>query len=233
MNLIIFVDGAGNLGHGGQNLEKALAGTADSTRVEQFTWTTSFNPLIDQLNVGAAKRRSMELATRIRRFREESPDGQVNVVSFSAGTGVAVWACEQLDEYSSVDKLILLGSSLSYDYDMSRAARNVNREIVVYHSSRDAILQAVRWIGTIDGRRGVNAAGLVGVSVPNELAGKIVNVSWSPEMVDLGWRGGHDDSTSLGMARGQIAPRLLDHSNPDGPGVAVECETSGTESGSF
>ena len=45
---------------------------------------------------------------------------------------------------------MLLGSSLSYNYDMTQALRRVRRHVYVYHSPRDAILNTVQLVGTVD-----------------------------------------------------------------------------------
>lgn len=205
-SVTIFVDGAGNLGHGASDLKEGFAAAGFETSVEEFIWSPTFNPLLDQLNVKAAHRKADSLAERIRTIRRNNPESQLNLVAFSAGTGVAVWACEQLDATATVDNLVLFGSSLSHDYDLTRAAANVRDNVVAFHSPKDAVLKLVRVVGTIDGKRGVAAGGLVGFSCG--LRGKVVNVPWRPQWAPMGWNGGHSDSTAPGLVQGVLVGLL-------------------------
>lgn len=207
-SLTIFVDGAGNWGHGAADLRKGFKAAGFESKVEEFRWSQTFNPLFDQMNGRAARRRARFLAERIREIRRGDPHVQINIVAFSAGTGVAVWACESLDEHSRVDNLVLLGSSLSHDYDLGLAAVNVNQQVLAFHSKKDAVLQVVPSICTIDGMRGVNAAGLVGFSKQSSVGCQVTNQSWRPEWKSLGWSGGHKDCTAPNFIRSVLVGHL-------------------------
>ncbi|MCH8967275.1 MAG: hypothetical protein IID43_06320 [Planctomycetes bacterium] len=200
-----YLDGAGNWGDGGTSVAHGLLAAGYQGDVEEYVWTTSFNPLVDQLNVVAARIRSGALARKIASYRKRFPNNNVNLVALSAGTGVATWAVEQLDPSSKIENLILLGSSLSYDYDMTKALSNMTGNIYVYCSPHDSVLESVRKIGTIDGKRGVQSAGLVGLDVPPGARGRVKNIGWSERYIDLGWTGAHTDCTSKPFVRRIIA----------------------------
>ena len=178
--------------------------------VEQVMWTTSFNPLIDQINILGAKAAARGLADKITRYKKKYPSAKVHIVALSAGTGVAVWACEILDANTKVDNLVLLGSSLSNTYDMRRALAHINGRVFVYYSSRDAVLQTVEVVGTIDRKTGVKSRR----SGRPALAGR-------GQRQDRPTSGGHHGGlVSAGAAdtptppapafvRGEIGPRML------------------------
>ncbi len=205
-----YLDGAGNLGFGTAQVPRGLQKAGYQGDVEVFIWTMSLNPLIDQLNIlGAAEAAGRRLAERIKDYKERFPQNGVNIIALSAGTGVAVWACENLDSRSRIDNLVLLGSSLSHNYDMSKALANVNRNVYVYHSPHDSVLGSVELLGTIDRKIGVKSAGQVGLRPPGGAGGKIVNTPWSEDWRNVGWAGGHTDCTSEKFVEQEIAKRIL------------------------
>jgi len=208
-----FLDGAGNWGDGAQGVASGLFAAGYQGDVEEYVWTTSYNPLVDQLNQPAARARSRQLADKIRAFRKRFSAVRINVVALSAGTGVATWAIEQLDASTRVDNLVLLGSSISHDYDMTGALKNMNGTIYVYASPHDVVLESVRTIGTIDGKRGVDSIGYVGLTPPTELQNRVVNTTWSRDWLKYGWTGAHQDCVNANFVRFEIAKRLLSESN--------------------
>ncbi len=203
-----YLDGAGNWGFGAAEVPRGLQEAGYTGDVELYIWTTSLNPLVDQLNIPAAKVRAAFLARKIERYLKRYPHNQVNVIALSAGTGVATWAVEGLRNGARIDNLILLGSSLSHDYDMSRALENITGRIYVYHSPHDQVLETVRVVGTIDGKRGVDSIGLVGLTPPPGQADRVVNVAWNKDWMRLGWAGAHTDCTNAKFVRYEIALRL-------------------------
>ena len=209
-----YLDGAGNWGNGGTEVANGLRAAGYQGDVEEYVWTTSFNPLVDQLNIIAAKVRSAALARKIQAYRKRYPDNPVNIVALSAGTGVATWAVEQVDDKSKIDNLILLGSSLSHDYDMTKALSHMTGSIYVYHSPHDCVLESVRVIGTIDGKRGVDSVGLVGLTPPEGLEHRVINTAWSRDWLRYGWTGAHSDCTNASFVRRELAPHILRGAGP-------------------
>jgi pimeloyl-ACP methyl ester carboxylesterase len=190
--------------------------------VEIFVWTASLNPLVDQLLTINAKARSALLAQQIIDYHRRYPQNDVNVIALSAGTGVAVWAIEKLPEDVRVKHLILLSSSLSHDYDVRRALGRIDGKIYVYHSPHDMVLQAVRVVGTIDGKRGVDSVGQVGLQVPPGAQDRIVNTAWSQAYMRYGWAGGHTGCTCETFVRQMLAPLLVGRADQTVAGAAWE-----------
>ncbi|MEE9296584.1 MAG: hypothetical protein V3W34_16695 [Phycisphaerae bacterium] len=204
-----YLDGAGNWGFGASSVPNGLKEAGYAGDVEIYIWTTSLVPLIDQLNIGAAKLRALALTGRIKRYRRKYPDSQLNIIALSAGTGVAVWAVEGLDADTTINNLVLLGSSLSHNYDVRKALNNMDGNIYVYHSPHDLILEGVTVIGTIDGKHGVKSAGLVGLDRPPGMAGRVVNIPWSRKYIRYGWTGSHTDCTNKPFIKSVVARHVM------------------------
>jgi len=201
---------------GASNVDVLVSGVPSGLRqagyrgdVQTFIWTISFNPLIDQLLTINARARAGLLARQIERYHQRYPDNEINVIALSAGTGVAVWAVEKLHGDTRVNNLILLGSSLSHDYDVRQALGRIDGKIYVYHSPHDSVLEAVRIVGTIDGKRGVDSAGQVGLKVPPGAEQDIVNTAWTRRFLQYGWAGGHSDCTNERFVRHVLGPLIV------------------------
>lgn len=204
-----YLDGAGNLGFGASDVPSGLRRAGYKGDVELYIWTTSFNPFIDQLNIPAARFKGSVLADKILAYKKKYPDNDVNIIALSAGTGVAVWAVEDLKGRAQINNLVLLGSSLSHDYDVSKALANMRGDIFVYHSSQDAVLGIAKVVGTIDGKRGVDSIGQVGLTAPPGMGGRVHNYRWSEEWLRFGWAGTHTDCTSGPFVQAQISKHII------------------------
>ncbi len=201
---------------GSSNLDVFTSGVPGGLRdagyrgdVESFIWTISFNPLIDQLLTINARTRASALASQIKNYQRRYPDRPVNIIALSAGTGVAVWSLERLDPDTRIDNLILLASSLSAEYDIRKALRHVTGKIYVFHSSQDAVLEAVKIIGTIDGKHGVASIGQVGLRGPGGRGDQVVNTAWSRKYMRYGWAGGHTDCTNARFVKHILGPIIV------------------------
>ena len=193
-----YIDGAGNWGCGVKEVRQALKEAGYKGRIINYTWSPTLNPVLDQtIGRPVARRKGKKPGEQITRYLTEYPNTDVNIIALSAGTGVATWACEHIGPNVQVTNVIMLGSSLSSSYDMSKALKNIKGDVYVYYSQHDAILSgAVRLLGTIDGELGANSAGLVGLHPAHCRADNIHNISWSQRYEQYGWCGGHIDSTS-------------------------------------
>ncbi len=206
-----FIEGAGNWGFGVRGVRRGLEAAGYHGNVMVYRWSPTLNPALDQ-TVGrpAAKANGAILARQIARYQKKYPDAQVNIIALSAGTGVAVWACEDLEPPAKVDNLILLGSSLSTDYDMSEALENIRGQVWVYYSPYDRILRGpVRTLGTIDGKLGTEPAGLAGLYPNRHKDERIHNVRWTRKYERYGWSGAHTDATSEPFVRLVLSRHIL------------------------
>lgn len=207
--ITFYCPGAGNVDMGDAGLREGLRARGYRGEVSRLTWSVSFNPAIDQTVRAIAKLGATRLAGYIQDYMDQYPDREVNLVGLSAGSGVAIWALETLKPQYKVNNVILLGSSLSSDYDVSDALKRVKGNIYCYYSPNDAVLAGpMKVFGTIDGKLLVDGAGAVGLHPPHGQA-RVVNIGWRPEFERYGYTGGHVDSTSPAFVQQYISQHIM------------------------
>ncbi len=207
--ITFYCPGAGNLDFGDAGIRAGLERAGYRGQVATLMWTVSFNPAIDQALRLNARLGGTRLADVIEKYSNEYPGRQINLIGLSAGTGVAIWALEDLKEGYQVDNVVLLGSSLWHRYDVSKALRHVKGKIYNYHSSSDIILAGpMKLFGTIDGVFGEDGAGAVGLHSPRG-RDRIVNVRWRPEYGRYGYHGGHTDATSPRFVQAYLSKHFM------------------------
>lgn len=217
-----YIDGAGNWGFGVATVSKGLRRAGYQGNIINWRWSATLNPALDQ-TVGrpAAMLRGKALGKEITGYLRRYPRRPVNIIALSAGTGVAMWAAESLDPPAKLNNLVLLGSSLSSTYDITKALANMTGKVYVYYARSDLILQGpVRALGTIDGKLGVEPTGLVGLHPPQGKE-RVVNIPWSSRYERYGWTGTHTDATSTPFVRHVLAKHVMDASRSPRSATAV------------
>lgn len=216
-----YLDGAG----GGQPLRNWAGGVRQGLldagyngAGEVFTWETGAGVAADQGSSVEYKRgKARELAGRIQTYAREYPGRPIHLIGLSAGTAVAVFTLESLPESCSVDNVILLGSSMSSDHDLTAALRRVRGHLYVFTSDNDAVLRfLVPSAGSADRvDAGERLAGLRGFMMParatpetRQLYAKVKRVPWTREFERDGNYGGHTDAVNAAFVRDHIAPLL-------------------------
>lgn len=227
---VFYLDGAG----GGHALSPWSAGVREGLTtggfpgdVETFPWNTGLGPTADESSgVGYKRREARKLAGLISRYQDEHPGRPVTLISFSAGTAIAVFALEELPRSRQVDDVVLLGSALSQHYDLTEALRRVKNRFVVYTYPNDPVLIVFVGItGTADREFcGACAAGLRGFD-PGRAAHdpeaavqyrKVEQVPWRPEFALAGNDGGHTDWVDPRFIQEYVAPILRSSTPPEG-----------------
>ncbi len=205
--ITFYAPGAGNFDFGDVGIREGLRRAGYKGQVAVVMWTVSFNPAIDQ-RLGNARLGAARLAREVERYAEKYPGRPINLVGLSAGTGVVIWALEDLKPGCKVDSVVLLASSLWYRYDVSKALEHVKDRIYNYYSPNDPVLAGpMKVFGTIDGKFGVDGAGAVGLRPPRG-AERVVNIRWRPEFARYGYHGGHTDGTAPRFVEKFVAPHL-------------------------
>ncbi|MFH1747493.1 MAG: alpha/beta hydrolase [Planctomycetota bacterium] len=203
-----YCPGAGNIDFGDQGVRQGLERAGYRGQVASVMWTVSFNPAIDQALRINAHLGASRLASFIKQYIEQYPGRPVNLIGLSAGTGVAIWALEDLDPQYQVDNVVLLSSSLHHKYDVGKALKRVKGKIYNYYSSEDPILAGpMKIFGTIDGVFFEDGAGAVGLHSPTG-AERIVNIPWQPEFKQYGYHGMHTDVTSPAFVQARISQHI-------------------------
>lgn len=206
--ITFYCPGAGNLDGGDLGIREGLKAAGYPGQVASILWTVSFNPAIDQ-RLGNARLGGVRLARMIEQYCDKFPGRPVNIIGLSAGTGVAIWALEDLKEGYSVDNVVLLGSSLWHRYDVSRALRRVKGYIYNYYSSQDIVLAGpMKVFGTIDGVFGDDGAGAVGLHPPGD-SSRVINIRWEPAFKQYGNYGNHTDGTRAPFVRAYISKHII------------------------
>jgi hypothetical protein len=209
-----YLDGAGNWGFGRFAVPQGLHDAGYRGRVATYRWSVTFNPAIDQ-TIGRymAKAKARQLAREIEHYLQHYPGNQVNIIALSAGTGVAIWACEELKPTATVQNLIMLSSSLSSSYDMRKALAHIKGTVYVYTSPNDGVLSGpVQILGTIDGSFDVAPAGLAGLRSPSQ---QIRNIAWSRKYEAYGWTGSHVSAVREEFVRQVLARHIVTAAHAD------------------
>src|SRR5262249_42620103 len=156
-----------------------------------YHWSLTMNPALDQTLRFIAKGGGDRLGDIMTDYLKSHPDCDVNVIGLSAGTGVGMWAIENVKPPYKVNNYVMLGSSISSRYDATKALNNMKGKIYVLYSASDPVNSGpVRALGTIDGTFD-EPAGLVGLRGRANSSGRIVNIPWSSKYERYGWVGGH------------------------------------------
>ena len=193
---------------------RTLCDDGVAAAVELRDWTAPLGPLYNQSAVLRNREVASFLAARIRSYQRAYPGRRVFLIGHSGGTAIAVWAAEALPPGSEVDGIILLGSSLSPGYDLSRALARSRGGIVSFHSDLDGGLLGIGTIlfGTMDGLHTVSA-GKVGFRPPPgaDASGqyaKLFQIAWQPSMIKDGHGGGHFDYMGPSFLSARVGPLL-------------------------
>jgi len=217
---LYYFDGAG--GGGVRNwaggVRQGLLDAGYSGAGEVFTWNTGMGVVADQDSSVEYKRsKAAEAARSIQQYSREHAGAPVNIIALSAGTAVAVFTLEALPANCPVENVVLLGASISNDYDLTRALQHVRNRMYVFTSERDAVLAfAVKVAGTADRRADSPSAGLRGFQMPYRSSAetraqyaKLVHIRWKPEFILAGNVGGHTDAVKAPFVQEYIAPLIM------------------------
>jgi len=206
--ITFYCPGAGNFDFGDVGVRQGLEAAGYRGQVASVLWTSGLGPGVDQ-RLGNARLGGLRLARTIEQYVNNYPGRPVNIVGLSAGTGVAIWALENLKPHHRVDNVVLLGSSLWHRYDVGKALRRVNGKIYNYYSPQDFVLAGpMKVFGTIDGVFGEDGAGAVGLHSPNG-SDRVVNIQWEPAFERYGNFGNHMDGTRAPFVKQYISKHIM------------------------
>lgn len=219
---VYYLDGAGGGGlltNWGRGVKKGLDEAGYNGKFVEPKWETGMGVLADQAaSVEYKRQKAGEVAAQIREAKSKYPEAPIALMGLSAGTAVAVFTLEALPPDCQVDTVILLGASISSDYDLTRALSRVSGRLYVFTSEHDAVLSfAVPMAGTADRQSGDDpSAGLDGFVLPagasqttRRLYSKVTNIAWRSDFEKDGDWGGHTDTTQPRFVRDHIAPLVM------------------------
>jgi hypothetical protein len=191
---------------------------------ELVSWETGRGLLADQdASVAYKRAKAKESAPRIQRYHADHPGAPVGLLGFSAGTAEAIFALELLPESASVDYVVLLGTSISRDYDMTKALKRVRKKLYIFTSTHDRMLGVLMPLsGTADRKFDDPGAGIKGFVLPagasaatrKLYAEKIVTIPYNQDFRKDGDVGHHFDNVKKEFIRDHVAPLLMGKGAP-------------------
>jgi pimeloyl-ACP methyl ester carboxylesterase len=219
---VYYLDGAGG-GTARTNwaagVRKGMLASGYRGAGEMFSWETGLGLLVDQDADDNYKRaKAKALALEIIRREKAIPEAPVHILGFSAGTVEAIFALEYLPANVQVENVVLLGCSISEDYDLTRALRQVKGHVYLYTSTRDRMLGFLMpFTGTADRKFLDPGAGITGFVVPRHAsaetrklyAEKLVTIAWTAQLEKDGDYGRHFDNIKMQFVRDQVAPLVM------------------------
>lgn len=213
--LVVCLSGAGGMMGETGNVRQGLIDGGVECAIEVFDWSTGV-VLIDQVALETNKRKAEALARRIEKYQQEHLGRPVHLVGVSAGTGLVVWALEDLAPGHGVDSAFLIAPSLWHKYDLSTAMQELEGRLYNFYSPGDAVLALlVPVFGTVDRINGVSG-GLHGFSPPDKAdertmavyESKLEQIRWESKDAVYGHIGGHLGATRPAYVSARIAPLL-------------------------
>jgi hypothetical protein len=222
--------GAGVLVKWGPSARRGMVKAGYKGLFGPFRWQTGLGVAADHTSPVEYKREmAAKLAERIARHRQDYPNDPVYLGGLSAGCAVVIYALEELPPGVTVDQVLLLSSSVSADYDLSKALAHVKGRIYATTSPKDAVLRdLVTFVGTADREaKGSEISGIQGFHPPAGAPAatralyeaKVVNIAWRPEFAQYGNHGGHTDVVAEKFVARYLAPLVVP---ARGGGVAVK-----------
>ena len=208
--VVFVVDGVGGFQAVPILLRRAWRGRNDAPGTVAVRWQFGLPGVIwiDLCWRSRSERKAAEFAEQLVAFRARHPETTIHVVAYSAGTAIAVWACEHLDGRVKIETLVLACSALSPTYNLGPALRSVERCYALV-SERDRVILGfgTRVFGTMD-RRFVSAAGRMRFSRPRSLSpqdvgayDRLQEIRWTPDLRVAGNAGGHSGFASVPFLR--------------------------------
>jgi len=217
---IYYLDGAGGGGtfkNWAGGVRQGLLDAGYTGAGEVFTWNTGMGVVADQNSSVEYKRtKASECARSIQQYVKAHPGAPITLMGLSAGTAVTVFTLEALPPSCPADNVILLGASISADYDLTRALQRVRNRMYVFTSEKDGVLAyLVPMAGTAD-RTASPSAGLRGFRMPSRPSAetrsqyaKVAHIRWRPEFAKAGDFGGHTDTVKAPFIQQYIAPLIM------------------------
>jgi hypothetical protein len=214
---VFIADGAGNFQSCSRSFLDAVASARVPLRVHTYSWSHGKGRIVaDQLGFRHAQNEGIKLAALIEDFHRRQPQTPIFVVGHSAGSSVAITALEHTSP-GTVRQAFLLAPSISANYDLRPALRNLRECLHVHYSSSDwwYLGLATQIVGTQDRAWLSPASGRVGFRLELQseedqvLAAKLRQRPWTPADNDAGHHGGHFGAYQVEFLQREVFPWML------------------------
>jgi len=183
-----------------------LAGVDQAIEVVQ--WTTPRSYEADAVAANQASRASAVFeAERLAEYIRAHPNSPVTLLGYSAGAMYALMVAEVMPADAPLDKLILLSSSVSHQYDLVPALDHTRGGAFAYWSPNENTLRLlIAILGTTD-LTDDPAAGYTGFDTVDP---RLTQLQWTPQMlIQYGQPGEHSAYIyNLGWIADYIVPNV-------------------------
>ena len=186
---------------------------------EMLSWETGKGLMADQDASVKYKRSEAKLAAaKVKKYAAAYPGVPMGFLGFSAGTAQAIFTLEDLPASVQVDEVVLLGTSISRDYDLTKALEHVKGHIYIYTSTKDRMLGFLMpFSGTADRKFDDPGAGITGFVLPKGADSatrklykeKLVTIPWTLKLEKDGDYGKHFDNVKMEFVRDHVAPLFM------------------------
>jgi hypothetical protein len=138
---VFYYDGAGGGTKKANYADGVVKGMLDAGYPgagDMISWETGKGLVKDQdASVEYKRSKAKEGSTKILAYQKEYPGAPVGLLGFSAGTAEAIFSLEELPVSAPVDQVVLLGTSISRDYDLTEALKRVRNKLYIFTSTHD------------------------------------------------------------------------------------------------
>jgi len=209
---VLVADGVGGSTAAGDALKRVAREDHVPLVVWPIPWSRQGRAALDLTDVEAHMTGAARIIDVVHCIRKECPRSSIILLGYSAGSHVVLLAAQSIPE-KNVDRVILMGATVSSCYDLTVALKTARFGIDSYWSDMDTVLEiAADNFGTSDGQRGP-CAGRVGFHVPKEVVEKnaalfarLHQCKWTEGM---GGFGGHYSYVRDTFVRRTLLPSLF------------------------
>ena len=217
-DVVILVTGASGNGPWYGGIRKALLAEEGQSerRIHTYRWGAPLPLFVFNFqDRGIHQRAEKALARGLIEWRAAHPDGRIQLVGHSAGSGVILGALSRLDQMApqvKVERVLLLAPSVSAAYDLTPALSHISGQLHVFHSDRDDV--HLNWrantFGTYDNLRMTAAgnAGFTAGNLPDNARARLVQHPYDVKWSEFGHDGGHWGSVDERFAAQVLRPLL-------------------------
>lgn len=197
-DLVIVVDGVGDLKGTADSLRKAVAKEELPLDVEPFLWSHGYMRMFaDNFDKAYAEEAGHRLAATILARQESDPGRKIYLVGHSAGAFLVLTAAKSLPP-DAVERIVLLEPGCSYYFDVRPGLLAARQGVDVFYSWLDVPFMCFGAVvfGTSD-RAHVPAAGFIGFKTEPPCAAdaplyaKLRQYPWHPAFLLSGHFGDH------------------------------------------
>lgn len=211
---------------------RAMRDGGTTQAIRFFDWQR-ISGMANLMDYAGNRRKAAELAQSIVDYRAAHPKATIDLVGYSGGGGMAVFAAEALPPDIHLRNVVLAQAALSPDYDLTEVLRRVDGKLVNLYSPADWLILGAGttvW-GTMERKHG-DSCGKIGFdvlrAVPDETQrAHFMQRGWQSKNWGLSQDGSHVQLFSYEWNRANIAPFVKaavtvapDQAVPPGPSAA-------------